>query len=113
MRFLKGLLLLLLVVAGQFANPQSRDTTFRLNDTVNRTTLDKKRVVIERRNDSANATRIKEYVEKNGKSLDAFLAEIREQKESKQRQVYMRVAFGILFLIVVVVSLVRRRRGNR
>ncbi len=64
--------------------------------------------------DSVSRERLLKHIEKNGKSLDAFLAEMKEKEEKKQRQRYVRIGLGAILLLVLMVSLARSwRRKNR
>ena len=59
--------------------------------------------------DSVNTARSNEQM---GRNLDSFMAERREQERKQMRQAYWRIGFGVLMMVVLVVGLVRKRKGK-
>jgi hypothetical protein len=107
--FLRSILLChLLFATSLFA--QNNDTTIELNDSSRQAVRQSVKNEFERWQDSVQAARIKREVEKNGKPLDVFLQEMKEQENSRKRQLYYRIGLGVLFLIVLVIGLARRRK---
>ena len=53
---------------------------------------------------------IQHDVERNGKNLDQFLSEMRERERKQRVQLYIRIALGAAFLIVLIIGLTRRRK---
>ena len=108
LRFLFVLSVLFLSTTSLFA--QTGDTEIIVTDTSRETVRQSVQKEFERWQDSMRAVRIKEDVKKHGKSLDAFLQEMKEQERAKKRQRYFRIGVGVLFLIVLAAGLARRRR---
>jgi len=108
------ILLLLVVCALMFSTPclfaQTGDTVITVTDTTRQSVREAAKREFERWQDSMRAVRIKEDVKKHGKSLDAFLEEMREKERAEKRQTLFRIGIGVLFLIVLAVSLARRRK---
>ena len=51
--------------------------------------------------------------EQMGRNLDSFMAERREQERRQMRQAYVRIGFGVLMLIVLVVGLMRKKKKQQ
>ncbi|MDQ6608541.1 MAG: hypothetical protein M3Y85_01825 [Bacteroidota bacterium] len=60
--------------------------------------------------DSSHQISLRRFSTKDSKTLDEFLAEMKERESSENRQLYIRIGAGALFLIVLIYSQVRRRR---
>jgi hypothetical protein len=50
-------------------------------------------------------------MEQNSRNLDSFLRLQKEREAKQKKQMYIRLGIGVLFLGVLVVGLMRRRRG--
>lgn len=104
------LLLSLPLLLGHPLSAQKHDTTI----TVTNATQDSVRQLVkkefERYRDSMEALRIKQNVAKNGKSLDAYLQEMKEEEKARQRQVYFGIGFGVIFLLILAVGFARRKK---
>lgn len=48
--------------------------------------------------------------EENGKNLNSFMKEIREIDRKEKQQMYLRFGLGLLFLVVLIIGLLRRRK---
>ena len=57
--------------------------------------------------DSINMAR---FNEQNNRNLDAFMAERREQEKKQLKAMYLRLAFGGLMLIVLIVGFLRKKK---
>lgn len=111
MRFCRLLLLFAPLCFAFVAFSQPNDSALRHRDSLRHVVHDIAKKAVEGYRDSVKAERIKEDVRKNGKPLDAFLAEMKEEKKAGQRQLYFRVALVVLFLVVIAVGLFRRRKN--
>lgn len=89
---------------------QHPDTVITITDSSHEAVRQIVKKEFERWQDSMRAVRIKEDVKKYGKSLDAFLQEMKEKEKAQKRQLYFRIGVGVLFLIVLAVGLARRKR---
>lgn len=110
MHFLLYLFLSLLLFFAPAVNGQAQDTTITLTNTDRDSVRQLVKQEFERWRDSVQAARIKQNVEKNGKSLDAFLIEMKEREKAEKRQLYVRIGVGVLFLTVLTLGLARWRR---
>lgn len=63
--------------------------------------------------DSVQREKILRNVESNGKSLDAFLQEMKEKEEKQKRRTYFRIGAGVLFLFALFVTIARRSRSKK
>ena len=113
MRPLYLVILSLHLLFGYPLSAQKNDTTI----TVTNATQDSVRQLVkkefERYRDSMEALRIRQNVARNGKSLDAYLQEMQEREKARQRQIYFRIGFAVIFLIILAVGFARRRKKNR
>lgn len=66
----------------------------------------------ERWQDSMKAVRIKENVQKHGKSLDAFLQEMRDKEKAQKRQRLFHIGLGVALLVALAIGLVRWRKNS-
>lgn len=110
MRVLYALLFFLQLFTGQLGFAQLHDTTTHYKDSFRGAVQQTVKKEVERWRDSTEAIRVKDYVLKHGKPLDAFLAEMKKKEEAKRRQTYIRIAFVTLVLIAVTVAFGRRKR---
>ena len=46
----------------------------------------------------------------NEQSLNSFMKEIRERDRKEKQQMYLRFGLGLLFLVVLIIGLLRRRK---
>ena len=60
--------------------------------------------------DSINMARSNEQM---GRNMSRFVADRREQEKKQLKQTYLRLAFGVLMLIVLIAGLVRRRKQKK
>ncbi len=109
MKYIVSLLLCFSVVASS-AQPSNK----QLNDNIAKLDSQTKALneSIERNmhySDSVNTARSNEQMNRN---MNSFLAERREQERKQMRQAYWRIGFGVLMMIVLVVGLVRKRKGK-
>lgn len=83
-------------------------------DTVNKTTGPTRRnleeaVKMHREwQDSIDRERLLQQIEKNGKSLDAFIAEGKEKERKEKRRQNIRIGAGVVFLFVLFFTIARR-----
>ena len=112
MRLILQLTFLLSILSSPFLSAQSTDSLTRAID-ANAQAIEQSAKEIQRWKDSLEREKIFRNLEEHGQSLDDFLQEMRAKEEKRKRQVYYRIGFGALFLIVLVVSLARRykRKG--
>jgi hypothetical protein len=89
---------------------QTPDTVIKFTDSSREAVRQTVTSEFERWQDSMKAVRIKEDVQKHGKSLDAFLQEMSEREKAEKRQRNFRIGLGVFFLLVLAVSLARRRK---
>ncbi|HEV7332928.1 MAG TPA: hypothetical protein VGN63_17945 [Flavisolibacter sp.] len=109
MQFFLRLTLCFLLLFPQHLPAQTTDSLARAIDS-NARSIDQSAKDIQRWKDSLEKDRIYRNLEQHGQSLDDFLQEMREQEEKRERQAAIRIGLGVLFLVVVIVGLVRRRR---
>jgi hypothetical protein len=64
----------------------------------------------QRLEDSLAKLQIQQSLDQNSKSLDLFLADMKEREKKEKRQLYIRIGLGVAFLAIVVYGLVRRRK---
>jgi uncharacterized protein YxeA len=50
--------------------------------------------------------------EQNNQNSDAFLKEQKERDKKQKQQIYLRIAMGIFFLILLIAGLLRRRKSR-
>lgn len=62
--------------------------------------------------DSMDAIRIKNTVKEKGKSLEAFLNEMKEREQARKRQEYIRVGALAILFAALIVSFLRRRKKD-
>jgi len=62
--------------------------------------------MLQRINDSMR----KENLEQNNRNLDAFVALQKEREAKEKKRMYFRLGIGILFLAVMVIGLLRKRK---
>lgn len=89
---------------------QTGDTLIKVSDSSREAVRQTVKTEFERWQDSMKAVRIKEDVQKHGKSLDAFLQEMNEREKAEKRQRNFRIGLGVFFLIVLALGLARRKR---
>lgn len=70
--------------------------------------------ILKKQSDSITLLRkqqeIKEFSETNQRNLDSFLRARNEQKAREKKNAIMRIAIGIVLLIVLVIGLKRKRK---
>ena len=60
--------------------------------------------------DSIYRLKMERSVNEKGKDLDKFLADYKDYKEKEQRQVYIRIGVGVIFLAALIYGVARKRR---
>ena len=73
-------------------------TTTKLNESINESM---------RVTDSLNMVR---FNEQNTRSLNAFMAERKEQEQKARQRIYWRLGFGVLMLVVLIVGWTRKKK---
>ncbi|MES2431780.1 MAG: hypothetical protein V4556_12650 [Bacteroidota bacterium] len=106
--FLFSLLILTLTVNAQLSEKQLKEmhdntakiesTTVKINESMNESI----RVM-----DSIN---MENFNRQNERNLNAFMAERKEQERKAQKGMYLRIGFGVLMLIVLIIGITRKRK---
>lgn len=69
--------------------------------------------VIRKKQDSLAAAKEFEAIKKSSKPLDAFLQEMREKEQAEKRRLWLRIAVGVFFFSLVLLTAFRRFRARR
>ncbi|MBB1282874.1 hypothetical protein HRH25_00690 [Flavisolibacter sp. BT320] len=109
MRFFLRLILSLSLFFSQTAFTQSTESLAKRIDS-NARAIDQSAKEIQRWKDSLEKERIYRNLEQHGQPLNDFLQEMREAEEKRKRNVYIRIGLGVLFLLILLIGFIRRRR---
>jgi hypothetical protein len=60
--------------------------------------------------DSLYRLKMERSVNEKGKELDKFLADYKEYKEKEQRQIYIRIGVGVVFVAALIYGVARKKR---
>ncbi|WP_121354490.1 hypothetical protein [Flavisolibacter nicotianae] len=112
MEHLRTLLFLLLAFLLSPTSVPAQDTVRSMNDSSPAAVQKMVRAEFERWQDSMKAVRIKQDVQAHGKTLDAFLKEMKERENEQKRQRLFRIGLGVALLIALAIVLVRRRKNS-
>ena len=60
--------------------------------------------------DSLYKMEVQRSLQQNNRNLDRFLADMKEREKREERQMYIRLGIGVLFLAVLIIGLLRKRK---
>jgi len=63
--------------------------------------------------DSLYRVQMQRSLDQNSKTLDSFLAGMKEREKKEKQQMYIRLGLGAVFLTVLIIGLARRRKIKR
>ncbi len=67
---------------------------------------------LQHQSDSLRQKQLQRDLENNNRNLDAFMAMQKERAAKQKKQMWFRLGFGSLMLVVLIVGLARRRKAN-
>lgn len=101
---MKKLLLGVLLVSSNLLSGQNIDSINRNLESINSKTDS---MIMEWQPDSAQMARDREM---NNRNLDALVRTMKEREKKQQRQMWLRIGFGVVLLGVGIYSFVRKKK---